>query len=349
MMQNSYGKEPFNLRLTVLRMFRKTPVLIAWVLLGVLLFGGGYYVKNVLLQGETTYETNSVFHVEYAVDSEAEIGAVYINETSWNTYVHSDVFLDAVAAKVPGGEKEALGNMLRAYLASDLRVPSVKVTGTDPAYCVQVAGAVEETMVKDVPADLREIQAITVADTAEEANVVVPDVRVGRAFVLGAVLSVFFVVVIFLLKETWQNAIWLPASLQKRYGLKCVGTLESKELCENINYFFREKKKVAVCPFSERIDPAGVLEELKEKCTQNGCQDVCADWYPVPAPIICPEVCRELRGAEGILLVMEAGSYAGAKLEPVLEFLAQQDCAVTAVLLANADEALLRAYYMLDK
>ncbi len=349
MVQNSYGKESFNLRLTILRMFRKAPALVAWVLLGTLLLGGGYYVKNVLLRGDTTYETTSVFHVEYAVESEAEIGAVYINETSWNTYVHSDVFLDAVADKVPGSEKMVLSTMLRAYLASDLRVPSVKVTGTDPAYCVQVAQAVEETMVEDVPEDLREIEAISVADTAEEASVVVPDVRVGRAFVLGAVLSAFFVVALFLLKETWQNAIWLPASIQNRYGIKCVGTLESKELNENIEYFFKEKKKVAVCPFSDAIDPTKVLEALKDKCTQHGNQEMCADWYPVPAPIICPEVCKELRGAEGVLLVMEAGSYAGAKLEPVLAFLAQQDCAVTAVLLVNADEALIRAYYMLGK
>ena len=61
MLQGSYGKEPFDLRLTVLRLLRKLHIIIGVTLLGVFLFGGGYYVKNVLLRGETLYKTTSIY------------------------------------------------------------------------------------------------------------------------------------------------------------------------------------------------------------------------------------------------------------------------------------------------
>lgn len=49
-MEASYGKEPFDLRLEVLCLCRNLWKILAVTVLGAVLFGGGYYVKNVLLQ-----------------------------------------------------------------------------------------------------------------------------------------------------------------------------------------------------------------------------------------------------------------------------------------------------------
>ena len=70
MWRGYYGKEPFDLRLTFLRLLRRLPFVAAVTLLGTLVFGGGYYVKNVLLQGDRTYAATSVYHVEYAVENQ---------------------------------------------------------------------------------------------------------------------------------------------------------------------------------------------------------------------------------------------------------------------------------------
>lgn len=346
------GKEPFDLRLTVLRLIACLDKVLVFTLVGTLLFGGGYYVKNVLLRSEKQYGVTSVYRVEYLVEEEKDIGVVYINEMSWNTYVQTQEFLDAVMKhmEINGSymdsnwmdsiTEEQVSESLTACLASDLRVPSTTVVTKSEAVSLFIARAVEQTMTEEFPEGVREITDIRVIDAPETAEEVVPDVRPGRAFALSAVLSCFFTVVILLLKETGDDNIWLPATIKLRYGVKTAGTLESPELPENLHYMYKEKKRVAVCGVQAETDPAEILVSLREKCTEG-----LEEWFAVPSPILCPESCRVLREADGILLAVQAGAHAGGQLKYCLEYLRQQDCKVTSVILWNADEKLIRAYY----
>ena len=64
-MEVSYGKEPFDLRLMCLRLCRNLWKILAVTVVGTLLFGGGYYVKNVVLQPDPGYAASSTYKVEY--------------------------------------------------------------------------------------------------------------------------------------------------------------------------------------------------------------------------------------------------------------------------------------------
>lgn len=349
MWEGCYGKEPFDLRLTALRMLRRLPVIAIVTVLGTALLGGGYYVKNVLLRADSVYAAKSIYRVEYAVEEERDVATVYINETSWNTYMKTQDFIDSVQLRLAELNRtqdlqltvsgEELREVLTAALASDLRVPSTTVTTEDPEKSVRIAQAVEAAMTLDFPQGVREIHAITVIDSADAAEEVIPDVRVGRALALGAVLSCFFAVIVFLLRETGDDSIRLPSAFVKRYGLRTVGTLESRELAENIAYFFEGKKRVAVCGLQESVDPVQVLDRLREKA--GGL----AEWFAAPSPMLCPEICRELRKADGLLLAVKAGTHAGRQLERAMVYLEQQDCKITAAILWDADERLIRQYY----
>lgn len=343
MWEGSYGKEPFDLRLTVLRMVRQWNVIIGCTLAGTILFGGGYYLKNVL-QSEKLYCAESTYHVEYDVEEEKDVGTVYINAVTWNTYLDSGSFLSAVQERVQTGmTDEELADALSAVLASDLRVPSTRVTTDNPELCVSIAQAVEQVMTDVFPEETEEIRSIRVVDCAVTAPMVEADVRPGRAFALSAVLSCFFTVVILLLKELGDDSILLPASVWKRYGLKVVGTPESPVLEENLRYLFEGMRKVAVCAVQQDVNPVQLLEELQKRCPEvvkGQCQ-----YFAVPSPILCPESCQVLREADGILLAVKAGSHAGKQLEYTKEYLEQQDCKITAVILCDADEQLIRSYY----
>ena len=74
-----------------------------------------------------------------------------------------------------------------------------------------------------------------------------PRVRPVRAFLLAAVLSLFFTAAALLLREIGAGSIRLPSTIRYRYGLKALGTLESAELKENVRYLFAGMKKTAVC------------------------------------------------------------------------------------------------------
>ena len=280
MWKGHYGREPFDLRLTMLRMLYKLPLILGLTLLGSLVLGGGYYAKNVLLRGESMYSAASRYRIEYAVEEEKDVGTVYINQMSWNTYLRSDMFLESLKEKLTDmsndielGEIDVsrLGDSLEAVVESDLRLLTVVVSTKSPERSVQIAEAVEAVLTGGFAEEIREIETIKVIEAGNSANEVVPDVRVGRAFALSAVLSCFFAVLILLLKETGDDGVWLPSTLWKRYGLRAAGTLESKELRENMGYFFSQSSgAVAVCGSQEDIDTSKVLESLKLKCPETG-------------------------------------------------------------------------------
>ena len=95
MWKGSYGKEPFDLRLTVLRFMGNFVNIIVLTMIGTLFFGGGYYVKNVLLGGERQYGATSTYKVDY-VTPPVNSGDYFINEATWNTLVQTTEFMDAV-------------------------------------------------------------------------------------------------------------------------------------------------------------------------------------------------------------------------------------------------------------
>lgn len=350
MWRGQYGREPFDLRLTALRMLYQFPLIGAAALAGTLVLGSLYYVKNVLWRGERQFLATSVYHVDYDVEEEKDVGVVYINETTWNTYLQSRLFLEAVqrhladsAADVvwdSAADGSALAGTWRAVLPSDLRALSTVVTTDSPQKSALIAEAVEAAVVQELAEAFREVRSIQIVDPGDTAEEAIPDVRVGRAFALSAALSFFFAFVVLLLRELGDDSIWLPSSLWKRYGLKTAGTVESRELAENMKYFFRQGGRVAVCAVQEQGDPAEVLARLRQACPDT----VGEGWFAELSPAGCPEVCETLRGADGILLAVWAGRHAGRQLEHVLEYLEQQDCPVTAAVLWDADEKLIRLY-----
>lgn len=346
MWKGYYGREPFDLRLTVLRMWRRIWLIAAVTILGTLVFGGGYYVKNVLLRGEGPYAAESVFRLEYAVDDVEDMMDVFINAATWNTYIKSKVFLDEVQAGLTGtpeiGDQE-LAESMEAFVLTDVRMPSVTVTTQDPEKSERIARAVEAAMVRNL--SFSEIASVTVLDPGE-AYEVIPDVRPARAFWLSGILSCFFALTVLLLKETGDDSIWLPCTIGRRYGLKVAGTLADRGLAENMRYFFRDASgaegmgRVAVCGALERTDAGEVLEKLRKRCP-----DIVGEgWFAAQYPLK-EGSCEKLREAAGILLAVPAGPHVGKRLEYMLDYLRQQDCEVTAVILWEADEKLIRRYY----
>uniref|UniRef100_UPI0040566E8B hypothetical protein n=1 Tax=Acetatifactor sp. TaxID=1872090 RepID=UPI0040566E8B len=345
----SYGKEPFDLRLTVLRMLRKLHIMVGIIVLGTILFGGGYYVKNVLLNRTVNYTTTSTYKVSY---TDAAVGfGYYINTMTWETYVHTQEFLEGVwenLEKITGEHAsfvtstEELKNLFVVKLDSDVHIPSTVVTTGNPEWTMQLAEAVEQTMTEDFVENNEQITSIKVIDSADTPVEKRPDVRPFRAFVLSAVLSCFFVIVFFLLKEIGDDGIWLPATLRKRYGLPVAGTVESPELKVNLEHLLAGKRSIAICAVSEEMNPVEIAQMM-----QNISKD--GEWIPIPAPLICPEACEKLRKADGVMLVVKAGCHAGKPLEYVLEYLTTQEINVAAVLLWEADEWLIRNYYRLEK
>ncbi len=280
-MEASYGKEPFDLRLTLLCLCRNLWKILAVTVLGTVLFGGGYYVKNVLLQPRSGYAASSTYKVEYLENPNAA-GAYYINEATWNSLIHTGEFLDGVethlqeasdrgenaAAEVLAMGRDRISNALSATLPSDFSIPVTKATLQDPEESVVLAGAVEETMCNEFAETIAEIRLIKVLDHANQAEAVVPDVRTLRAVILAAVVSCFLSVVVSFMWELSRDSIRLPATLRRRYGLNSLGTINSAGFVENVRYLLQktenQRKLVTPEPTETESQRVSARQELTE-------------------------------------------------------------------------------------
>ena len=372
MWEGNYETEPFDLRLTVLRLCRSMGWILLITLLGTLFFGGGYYVKNVLLGEKPRYEQTITCKLEYT-NPPVQSGDYYINEMTWNTYVDSDAFASMVWETEPflamdvdeytwllmAGAKKGdieggspFASLLSAKVASDIHVPSFTVSCLQESQTELLGQALQEVLTGAFVEATPELASLQVIDVSE-IGLVYPDVRPLRAVILSAVLSCFFAVVWFLLREIGADSIWLPATLRRRYGIPVLGTIESVELAQNAGYLFKlgeGKKRIAVCSTEDNIDLQKVTEAMQEKLQQDKertdrLQDIVCE--TVPAPLHNPHSVEVMRQADGVLLAVPAGLHAGKKLEYLLEFLQTQEIAVTASLLWEADEALIKSYYFM--
>lgn len=363
MWEGSYASEPFDLRLTILRIIRNLGWIVLFTLIGTLLFGGGYYVKNVLLGESVKYEQTITCKLEYT-NPPLQSGDYYINDMTWNTYVDSEDFRKMLKESVTfistsffisdldtwTEHEDGLAGALNATVASDIHVPSFTVSTPATGKTELLCKAVQEVLTGAFAESIPEVASIRVMDVSE-VTPVKPDVRPVRAVILAAVLSFFFVTVFFLLREIGADSIWLPATLRRRYGLCAVGTIKSPELAENLRFALQDQRSVAVCTMDAGIDAKVVIEtlqaRLEEEMAGKIANKLAKDWIAVKSPLSDSENTVYLHGSDGVLLVVKAGLHTGKPLEYVLEYLAVQDVRVSAAILWDADEALIRSYYLL--
>lgn len=343
MLECSYSKEPFDLRLTILRLIKRTHVILLVTLIGIIVYVGGYYTKHIILAPEI-YVAQSSYKVNYVKDPQT---GIYINEASWNSWLQEDLFIRFIQEHLQVEiDSEVLKTYLMAELPTDLRKPISFVATPDPELSLTIAHAVEKSFI-DFGVSQSEISSIEVVTPASKAEKEIVDMKAKkiidfrpvRAGILSGVVTLFLTTLIMAIWEIGNDSIWLPDTLSKRYGLKSLGTIHSTFCKENLNFLFSDKKRIGLVSIDNDVDLSNIKELLLAQ------EDNQKEWILFPALELCPESCGKLRDMDGILLVVKAGSSVGKRLEYGLQFLETQECKITGAILCNADEKLIKRYY----
>lgn len=355
----NYAKEPFDMKLLVLRFMRKIWIPVIAALLGAAIIGGGYFLIYDVFGGSVEYEVTSSYYVEYGTDPQTGNEYTYINYASWDNWIRTDYFVDRIwhtavenglNAETYGITKQDLPGFLSADLPTDLRMPISIVRTTDPALTAELAAAVEKVFVLFAD-DQKEIDAIRVVDTTE-VSVAFKDIRTLRACILGAVLAAFFTVVIMLICYITDDGIYLPKVFSCRYNIPALGAMSgygvklhfTRGTVENVAYRFRECSKVGVTSVEEDTDLSAVamhltaMDELAKE-GKNLTKYIC-----IPSILQVPEAGEKLREMDKVLLLVRAGVRNEKLIEKALHELAVQEVKVEGVLLTEADESLMNAY-----
>lgn len=355
MWECSYAKEPLDLKLLLLRLARKLWLLLLAGVLGGGVAGGGYYLGKVILGPKAMYEATTAYYVDYAIDPTTENVYTAINNFTWNTLVKMDTFTNVVLSNLKRDEsggiigylekqeltKEQLVQYLSADLPSDWRMPIGKVATETPELTMNLSEALESAFLK-FGSDQKEINEIRVIDRPTQANLVKNDVRTLRAFITGIVLTLFFVGLAIIVYFIIDDSIYIPSTFEYRYGIPMLGTVKSLEIRQNFNYLFREMTSIAVTAVDSEISLFDVKEQMEHILGDSIKEKT---FICIPSTEQCPEAVERLRETEGRLLVVRPGARDGKRVEHMVQFMEKQNCKVTAALLWNADERLIRLYY----
>ena len=339
MKDNGWGKEPFDLRLTVLRMIRNLPGILLITIVITVVLSGAYYLRNVTFR-HRTYAATATFCVEYA-DEDWIDREKYINAYTWNLWMTFDEFQTLVKQRYAGSRQlpEKLDSLLTANMYSDLRMVSITCTSDDQAFANELCSAACLAMTEDFKNSVKDIAAIRVVDL-EEAAENLNTVKPVRATVLAAVIGLFTGVIFFLLKEILFEKIWLPEALTNRYGFPNAGIPGTELFWKNLEHFFAGKKSIAICPVSQELDPEEIARGLRARKEWKDVQ-----WISVPCPELAPEAADRLREAEGVLLLVPGG-FDVKRMALMTDFLEEQGVVITAATLWDEDAWLLRWYYL---
>lgn len=343
-----YAREPFDFKLFVLLFLKKLWIVVCAMFIGTVLIGGGYYLKKVVFGGPTEYEITTTYFVEYNTYNN-ETGELYsyVNSATWGSLVVTDWFVDrawehaleaGLAPEKYDVEKSDLKNFFSATMPSDLRIPTSTVTTPIEELTERLENALQMTFA-DFAEEQPEIDDIRILDETPVA-VSDKDVRTLRACILGALVGLFLAGFAVIFEIIRDDSIFLPETFTYRYGLPMAGFLGkddmalAEDVLTNIKYLFRDSEKSMIVTIGQGIDAVKLLQILQDE-----------DFVEVISSMDLDEECyTKLRGANGVLLGVEAGAGNAGEIEHVLHELQVQDISVQGALLCNADTKLIKAY-----
>ena len=344
-------KETVNIKLLFLYLLRKCYLVLLGALLGALLFGGGYYLKNFTFAPSPDWVAKSELYLTYA--PEVRLENVYINDYTWQTLSASDACLDEVMANLSfDTTKEYLRSVATAGLESDVRLVILTVTCKNPKEAVDIAHAYENALIKlgERMVDVEEVQIFTSPQTAEKK---MQDNRTLRMSITGAVVGAVFALLILLFAFALDDSVFLPEQTRMRYGIPTL-------LC-------LDKDGNAICEWNKETGKLNLENTLKDKTkvylsdvsSETGCgrEDIKAlaekivSFASVGEVLQCtdginekPEAVSEIKNSDGVILLLRAENRRGKLLERALDLLKTQNIPVLGFVLYGTHKKRLLRY-----
>lgn len=333
MWECEYSKEPMDYRLLWLRFLRKIWMVPVAVLIGIAVVAACHYYARTGAVGGRTYQTESVFYIDFAEDAQGETYDYY-NYFTWGEVIHTDFFLDYVYEKM-GSElsMDEITSYITATVDSDVRYLYVRCNTHSPELSLKLASLMEEIVPKfaEIRKEFRSIEIAKAGDDAKDSS----KLRIGNACFLGGCLGLGGSLLGILVALIIDPAIFIPSTVEKRYHITCLGAPFLPEFAPNWKHVLKDAANVAKVYVDEDF------QEEESSLPNDSQQNVIS----CRNPVMHPEELERIRECDGVLLVLKAGCRNNKTFERLLEQLGRQDIKVTAVILASADRKLLSEYY----
>ena len=342
MNQRELEREGMDLKLVLLLLLKKIPIVIITALAGALLCGTFYGAWHSRAAGRRLYEARSQYYITFEEIEDKTFFDYYYNGYTWNDLLSSDLILGYAMELLPEGyERNYVDDCVEAEILSDVRVLTTTVRAKDAAEVTLLQRAVEQAVVHYAE-DGEKLELIEVIRLEELSD------HMLRAAATGAAGAALAAVIVILLLIAVQDAVYLPEELEKRFGVRCAG-IEcgnrelQRQLAQNEEWLLKgneypvlsmqEVLNAGAEVFARIRNAGGVIPPVPQ-------EEACDGGGAIP-PVLQKEACD----GSGVILSVPQGKRNSRRLSAALHQLEIQDCKVIYAKITDADERLLRWYY----
>lgn len=316
MKNDVYMKQGMDLKRLVLVLGRKLWLILAAVVLGAVLGGITYKVVTNITNGEPEYRASADYYISFF-----ESGPDYYNAYTWDNILRDDPIVDYALTLLPAEiTKDMVKAAVSGEMLGDYRILTVHVNAPTKELADIIAKAYQDSLWNfGQKMDLLDKVELW---SQEEAVLFEKNTKTANAAFLGALIAGILVIFGLWFYYILEDAVYVERDGELRFGLPVYGLLtkgndelQKQMFGDNLRFVFGEKQ----------------VE------TWNG--------EMVPSE----EDYERLRNAENLLIQIPWGKNNCRQVERVLRQLELQKVQVKGIMITDADDRFVKAYYTVER
>ena len=316
MERKGYMEQGMDFKRLVLVLGKKIWLILAAVVVGAVLGGITYKIVTNITNGEPEYRASADYYISFF-----ESGPDYYNAYTWDGILRDDPIVDYALELLPDEiTKDMVKEAVSGEMLGDYRILTVHVNAETKEKADLIAAAYQEAL-WNFGQEMDLLDKVEVW-SQEEAVPFEKNNKTANAAFLGALLAVVLVVFGLLFYYVLEDAVYVERDARERFGLPVYGlltkgndSLQKQIFTDNLKFIFGEA----------------------EVETWNG--------EFVPAA----EDYQRLRSVENLLVNIPWGRNNCRQIERVLRQLELQKCEVKGIVITEAEDKFVKAYYAVER
>ena len=314
--KKTYMEQGMDLKRLFLVLGKKIWLVLLGAVAGAGLGGLTYKEGTNIIDGEPEYRASADYYITFFED-----GVNYYNAYTWNGILKDDPIVDYAMTLLPEEiTKDMVKKAVSGEMLSDYRILTVHVNAGTP----EIANAIAKAYQKSLWNFGQKMEHLNTVElwSQEEAVVFEKNTKTPNAAFLGALIATIFVIFGLLFYYFLEDAVYVEKDGEARFRLPVYGLLT------------KENDEIQKKMFGDNLDYAFGEEEVE---TWNG--------EIIPAA----EDYARLREAKNLLVNIPWGRNNGRQVERVLSQLKLQGCEVKGLMITDAEDWFIKAYYAIER
>ena len=310
--QKTYWEQGVDLKRLVLVLGRKLWFILVAAILGAVLGGLTYKVVTNMTDGEPEYRASADYYITFFKE-----GADYFNAYTWDGILRDDPIVDYALTLLPSDiTKEMVKEAVSGQMLGDYRILTVHVNASSKELADTIAKAYQESL-WNFGQEMELLDEVTLW-SQEDAVEFEKNNKTGNAALLGAMIAVLLVIFVLLFAYALEDACYVERDGMMRFGLPVYGLLTKKQ-------------------------DSTQKEMLKQNLTYEFSSTDVETWNGEILPVA--EDYARLREVSNLLINIPWGRNNGRQVERVLQQMKLQGCDVKGIIITEADDVFVKAYY----